>query len=104
MTNTMNVIEKLIKLVDQLYQETEGYDQNPSDVQLWYNRGYANGVTTLLIAQGYGDKLKQLNLDAEGLYHDEQVMEWHKAYHHGFEMGSNEAKDVIPGGDADKTH
>ena len=104
MTNTMNVIEKLIELVEQLYQETENYDQNPSDVQYWYNRGYANGVATLLITQGYGDKVKHLNLDAEDLYNGEQVMEWHKAYHHGFEMGSRESKEVMPGVDAVKIH
>ena len=93
----MNVIEKLIELLEQLYQETEGYEQNPSDVQLWYNRGYANGVATLLCAQGYVDKMNHLNLDAEDLYRGEQVMEWHKAYHHGFEMGTREAEEVMPG-------
>ena len=98
MTNTTNIIDKLIGLIEQLYQETEGYDQNPSDVQLWYNRGYANGIATWLVTQDNGDKMKHLNLDTEGLYRGEQVMEWHKAYHHGFEMGTSEAKDVLPDG------
>ena len=87
-----------------MYLESAGYEQNPSDVQLWYNRGYANGVVTLLIAHGYGDTMKHLQLDAEDLYRNEQVMEWHKAYHHGFEMGSKESKEVMPGDDAVKTH
>ena len=104
MTNTMNVIEKLIGLVDQLYHETEDYEINPSDVQLWYNRGYANGVATLLVAQGHGEKIKPLILDAEDLYRSEQVMEWHKAYHHGFDIGSSEAKEVLPGRDDVNMH
>ena len=98
------MIEKLIGLIDQLYQETEGYEINPSDVQLWYNRGYANGVATLLVSQGHGEKIKPLILDAEDIYQGESVMEWHKAYHHGFEIGSSEAKEVLPGDDAGKMH
>lgn len=100
----MSVIEKIVALIDQLYHETENYALNPSEVQLWYNRGYANGVSSCLIKQGHGNKIKQLNLDAEDLYHDERVMEWHKAYHHGFEIGLNEAKDVLSGDDAIKDH
>ena len=90
----MNVIEKLVSLVEQLYQETENYADNPSDVQLWYNRGYANGITSFLITQGYTDKIKTINLDAESLYKNEQVMEWHKAYHHGFDMGLRESEEI----------
>lgn len=90
----MSVIDKLAGLVESLYLDSEGYAQNPADAQLWYNRGYANGVAAFLNAQGYADKIKHLNLDAEELYKGEQVMEWHKAYHHGFEMGFRESGEV----------
>ena len=90
----MSVIDKLIVLVERLYQESENYAQNPSDVQLWYNRGYANGIAMFLNKQGYADKIKHLNPDAEDLYNSDRVMEWHKAYHHGFEMGSGESEEV----------
>ena len=92
----MRVIEQLADLVEQLYLESESYAENPSDVQLWYNRGYANGIATVLKAQGYADKIQHLNPDADDLYIGEQVMEWHKAYHHGFEMGLRESKEVMP--------
>ena len=94
--NAMDIIEKLTGLIERLYQESEHYSENPSDVQLWYNRGYANGVAAWLISQGYDDTIKHLGLDSEDLYHGEHVMEWHKAYHHGFEMGSRESKEVMP--------
>lgn len=90
----MSVIDKLAELVERLYQESESYVDNPSDAQLWYNRGYANGIAAFLNAQNHADKIKHLNLDAEDLYSGEQIMEWHKAYHHGFEMGSRESKEV----------
>jgi len=90
----MSVIEKLAELLEQLYQESESYADNPSDVQLWYNRGYANGIAAFLNAKGYDDKIKHLKLDAADLYDGEQVMEWHKAYHHGFDMGLRESEDV----------
>ena len=91
----MSVIEQLVELVEQLYLESETYADNPSDVQLWYNRGYANGIVACLKPQGFGDKIKHLKLDADDLYAGEQVMEWHKAYHHGFEMGLRETKEVL---------
>jgi len=91
----MSVIDKLVALVEKLYVESENYSDNPSDVQLWYNRGYANGIVSFLNARGYTDKINHLTLDAEDLYHGEQVMEWHKAYHHGFEMGLRESGEVL---------
>ena len=93
----MAVIDKLVALVERLYHESEEYADNPSDVQLWYNRGYANGVVAYLTANGHGDKLAGMTLDAMDLYKGEQFMEWHKAYHHGFEMGERESGEVCNG-------
>jgi len=92
----MSVINKLVALVERLYEESENYSENISDGQLWYNRGYANGIVSFLNARGHTDEMNHLKLDAENLYHGEQVMEWHKAYHHGFEMGLRESAEVCP--------
>jgi len=92
----MSVIDKLVALVEKLYVESENYSENISDGQLWYNRGYANGIVSFLKARGYTDEINHLKLDADNLYHGEQVMEWHKAYHHGFEMGLRESGEVCP--------
>jgi len=90
----MSVIDKLVGLVEHLYIESADYIDNPSDAQIWYNRGYANGVVAYLQAQGFAEKLANLTLDAPGLHDNERVMEWQKAYHHGFEMGERESAEV----------
>lgn len=90
----MSVINKLSDLVERLYLETEGYIENPSDAQLWYNRGYANGVVAFFRNNGFEDKLPEIALDAPGVHEKERVMEWQKAYHHGFEMGERESAEV----------
>ena len=61
----MSVIDKLAALVEKLYVESEDYSENPSDVQLWYNRGYANGIVSFLNARGHTDEINHLKLDAE---------------------------------------
>lgn len=93
----MSVIDKLAGLVERLYSETTDYNDNPSDAQLWYNRGYANGVVAYFTKNGFTEKLSHLKLDAQDLYSNERIMEWHKAYHHGFEMGERESGEVCQG-------
>ncbi|HED34408.1 MAG TPA: hypothetical protein ENJ08_09370 [Gammaproteobacteria bacterium] len=90
----MSVESQLVALVERLYSETEGYEDNPADAQLWYNRGYANGIVAFLIARGLAENLAHLSLDAADIYQNAGVMEWFKAYHHGFEMGERESSEV----------
>ena len=90
----MSVINKLVSLVERLYMESEDYMDNPSDAQLWYNRGYANGVVAFLQANGFAEQLSGMQLDPSDLYKGDVVMAWHKAYHHGFEMGERESAEV----------
>ncbi|VAW62490.1 hypothetical protein MNBD_GAMMA11-1684 [hydrothermal vent metagenome] len=90
----MSAIKKLTDLVGRLYVETEGYADNPSDAQLWYNRGYANGIAAYFFKNNFADKLNHLTLDAPDVYKNEKIMQWHKAYHHGFEMGERESGEV----------
>lgn len=91
----MTVIDKLVGLIEKLYAETHDYLDNPSDAQLWYNRGYANGVVAYFNKNGFAEKLSHLTLDDESIHKKDQVMEWHKAYHHGFEMGERESGEVL---------
>lgn len=94
----MSAVDKLIRLVERLYLETGDYIDNPSDAQLWYNRGYANGIVAYFRAQGLmpglEQQLGQLALDAAELHNADHIMQWHKAYHHGFEMGERESAEV----------
>ena len=90
----MSVIDKLTGLVEQLYGETENYIDNPSDAQIWYNRGYANGVVAYLRSKDALGSVQHLSLDEAGIHKDDHVMEWFKAYHHGYEMGERESAEV----------
>ncbi len=90
----MSAIPTLSDLIERLYLETEDYKENPSDAQLWYNRGYANGVVAFFRANGFDDKLPGIELDPADIHAKETVMEWQKAYHHGFEMGERESGEV----------
>ncbi|MBD3609950.1 MAG: hypothetical protein HUJ30_05315 [Gammaproteobacteria bacterium] len=92
----MDILSKLNELVVSLYSETAGYLDDQADAQLWYNRGYANGVVAVLREQNLADELAaRINLDEAGLHHDDHFMAWTKAYHHGFEMGDKEAREVL---------
>ncbi len=90
----MSVITTLAELIERLYTESEDYISNPSDAQLWYNRGYANGIVAFFKASGFEDKLPSIELDPVDIHAKETVMEWQKAYHHGFEMGQRESAEV----------
>lgn len=93
----MELLNSLFNLVERLYGETEGYLEEQSDAQLWYNRGYANGMVSVLRAAGYGSELAlRLNLDAADLHNDDRLMTWAQAYHHGYEMGRKETREVLP--------
>ncbi len=93
----MKVINQLIDLVARLYNETEGYMEQQDDSQLWYNRGYANGVVKALQDAGF-DKMLQakVTLEANDTAEEQRFMPWGKAYFHGFEMGEREAREVMP--------
>jgi hypothetical protein len=92
----METIDKLVNLVERLYGETEGYLEEQSDAQLWYNRGYANGMVSALKQAGHGETLaSRLTLDAEELHSEDRFMAWTKAYHHGFEMGEKETREAL---------
>ncbi len=91
----MSVVKTLAELIERLYNETDGYIDNPADAQVWYNRGYANGLVAYFRANGLDQQLPSLNLDAADVHEKDHVMEWFKAYHHGFEMGEREAGEVF---------
>jgi len=93
----MKVINQLIELVGRLYSETAAYIEQQDDSQLWYNRGYANGVAKAVQDAGF-DKMLQahVTLEINEMLEEQRFMPWGKAYFHGFEMGEKESKDVLP--------
>ncbi|MEN8180346.1 MAG: hypothetical protein ABFS39_17240 [Pseudomonadota bacterium] len=90
------ILQRLLQLVQQLYTETEGLAESESDLQLWYNRGYANGMIRALREKNQDDQLLDLiNADRDDYLTNQEFLPWGKAYRHGFEMGEKETREVL---------
>jgi hypothetical protein len=91
-----SVLDQLIQVVQELHDETRDFLNQADDQQLWYNRGYANGVTHALDELGFAPYLDQkLKRDPPDVIQGHELMAWGKAYQHGFEMGEKETREVI---------
>ena len=90
------LLERLLSLIQRLYTETDGFLDRPEDPQLWYNRGYANGMIEVLTERGHTDVvLANLKPDAADVIGGHQALSWGKAYQHGREMGASETQEVL---------
>lgn len=90
------VLDRLLDLVDRLYLESAGFLDKVEDQQLWYNRGYANGIIQQLNTMGYRDIVDdQIIADPVDILQGHEWMPWGKAYRHGVEVGSRETTEVI---------
>ncbi|MGD8208127.1 MAG: hypothetical protein PVH47_08625 [Thiohalocapsa sp.] len=92
------LLEQLLSLLIELTEESEGYLDRQDDPQLWYNRGYANGMAAALRELGHG-ALLDARVGAEDPYErarDQAHLPWGKAYEHGREIGSRETFEVMP--------
>jgi len=93
---------RLLSIVERLYLETAGFQENGDNQQHWYNRGYANGIIERLVQLGYRDYVEQHTIpDPVDIIAGHEFWAWGKAYLHGLEMGRKETADVI--GPADKS-
>lgn len=91
-----SVLDQLVEVVRSLNDETRDFLDQADDQQLWYNRGYANGVVHALDALGYGEYLdERLQRDPPDLIKEHRLMPWGQAFQHGFEMGDKETREVI---------
>ncbi len=90
------VLQRLLSIVDHLYQETAGFLEHGDNQQHWYNRGYANGIIRQLTQSGYWTYVEDNIIpDAENIIAGHEFWAWGKAYQHGIEMGMKETRDVI---------
>lgn len=89
-------LNRLLGLIRRLYGETEGFLERPDDPQLWYNRGYANGMVQALVAMGYGLYLEaEISIDPSNVIQKHEPLPWGQAYRHGVEMGGRETREVL---------
>lgn len=88
------LLRQLLDLIDQLRRDTRGFVDEPGDQQLWYDRGYANGMILALrrLGQqpGLGDRVPD---DPDG-FGGQLATPWGKAYRHGEAMGSRETHEI----------
>jgi len=99
------LLDELLGIAERLYHETEGFLDQPEDQQLWYNRGYANGMLRALRALGYAPWLgtRLQDTDPDDIIAGHELMPWGRAWQHGIEMGERETREVLapaPGHDA----
>ncbi|MBU1192574.1 MAG: hypothetical protein KKA36_06595 [Gammaproteobacteria bacterium] len=89
-------LERLLALIERLQAETEGFFEQPEQEQLWYNRGYANGMIGAMDALGYAALLSgRAQADAPDLLAGCELLSWGRAYLHGQEVGERETYEVL---------
>lgn len=90
------LLERLLQLAERLQTENAAFIDRPEQEQLWYNRGYANGMLIALQELGYGGQLAgRVQADRADLLEGYEALAWGRAYRHGEEMGSREAREVL---------
>lgn len=91
---TDDLLGQLLALIDQLRDETAGFLDSPGDQQLWYNRGYANGMVLALQRLGQEARLGQRRPDDPDALSTHVPLAWGKAYRHGEQRGSQETHEI----------
>lgn len=99
------LINRLLELARELTEGSEGYLDRQDDPQLWYNRGYANGMLAALQTLGYDARIDTgLSPDCYEAARDQAHLPWGKAYEHGREMGIGETYEITGHRPPESTH
>ena len=88
------LLAQLLTLIDSLRAETASFLDEPGEQQVWYNRGYANGMLTALQGLGQGHRLGDRRIDDADQIESQQALPWGKAYRHGESVGSRETHEI----------
>ena len=95
MTTNDPLIDRLIELLKELTAGSEDYLERQDDPQLWYNRGYANGMAEALREIGQDEHVRAaIEHDVYDVARDQAHLPWGKAYEHGREMGAKETYEI----------
>ena len=89
-------LSELLALLGELYQASDGFLSAQGDQQLWYDRGYANGMAQALRQLGYQGRVEQvIRPDEEDVIAGQEFLPWGKAYRHGLETGRKETFEIM---------
>lgn len=88
------LLTQLLDLVDRLRDDSADFLDAPGDQQLWYNRGYANGMVLALQRLGQGARLAGRRPDDAAQLAAHLALPWGRAYRHGETRGSDETFDI----------
>jgi len=88
------LLSQLVDLIDRLRAESGDFLGQPGDQQVWYNRGYANGMLLVLRRIVPVDRLGDRMPDDPGALAGHLALPWGRAYRHGEEMGTRETQDI----------
>lgn len=100
MRDSDGVLTMLIDLVRRLVTESEGLLDLQDQAQLWYNRGYAEGILAAIRELGHAAALpSDLTGEPDPVLAEairaQSMMPWGRAHAHGVEMGRNETFEVL---------
>ncbi|MCU7869267.1 MAG: hypothetical protein KZQ98_12135 [Candidatus Thiodiazotropha sp. (ex Lucinoma borealis)] len=90
------VLQRLLQVVQDLYSETAVLSEGESELQLWYNRGYADGMISAMRILGYAQQVDTVGVTGDrSLVVGQELLPWGKAYRHGFNQGEKETAEVL---------
>jgi len=96
MSLSETVLPQILTLLCDLYEDTDGFLECTDDAQLWYNRGYANGMIEALGELGLCRQVESLVApDSVDVAADHVLLPWGRAYAHGRDMGRRETNEVM---------
>ncbi|MGU9977224.1 MAG: hypothetical protein ACNYNY_00810 [Candidatus Oxydemutatoraceae bacterium WSBS_2016_MAG_OTU14] len=89
------LVEKMSTLLHKLDEESAAWLDEPENHQLWYDRGYADGIAKALQELGWAEQSKQYAIVSEKEFAQHRWMPWGKAYLHGNEKGYEETYEIL---------
>lgn len=90
-----DLLEQLCELIASLRSESADFQQQHQDAQLWYNRGYANGMVLALAEILAQSAPCDRSPDDPAWLQGHEVMAWGQAYRHGESVGRQETHEII---------
>ena len=88
------LVIRLAELADELMRDSSQFLDQTDDLQLWYNRGYANGILNAF--EQAGIKVAGLATpDPDEQWSAHRFLAWGQAFIHGRTKGQSETQSIL---------